>query len=334
MAMMSSGGRGYRSSCSSYSPPVKKTYTLEQAISLAGLGGLDPKDVFSQMGKALQDELDHLGREKYGQSFSAIDTSKQRQLMLDFLEAIELAKKEAEKPVPVMEALEMARDGKADEVKLYAALPEELRKAMDAMATAQNAAGFTAAAPELRRKIAGMLVQLLQNSSDTAAAQRASQGLHLHNQALELKAKGQGPGALDTMREAEKILAAETSSNATISQATVGLYCNLSSARACIGDWACDSAMLRAAIGSANEGLRMAEGLKPAPKFEIAVLTHNLGYAEWRLGEVTRETALVARGVGALQKAGDMFRSLGNDEAAKENAGLYMRARGSLVAGV
>jgi hypothetical protein len=329
MAMMSSGSSGSRS----YSYTVTETYTLEEAVQKAGKGELSPDEVYRQMPQPLQQEIDRIALKKFSKAWTALDWSQKKEGMQDLAIEIRQAKNQSEKPLSIADALRLAKDGHIDAIELYQALPDELRKALDVFTNAQNAANFTSATPEVRRERMAMLLDLLITSParTDAFSSIVDQGLDLHNRALELKTKGKINEALALMREAKELLTSQETAATEPTKATVGLWCNLSSARAHVGEWTNDLSVLNAAIMAADHGIRLVEKTTPALDFEHAVLWHNRGHAGWRIGKITHNTETLIRGIQDLNKAGGLFRSLNHSSAIDENATMLAKAQ-ALVA--
>jgi len=315
MAMASSSGYGG----GSYSyTTVTETYTLEEAINKASTGSLSPSEVYPQMPGEIQGEVDRLARRLYSKAFSSLGYSEQRQVMAAFAAEIRRAKEEAEKPVSLFDALRLAAEGKIDDLKLYDALPQELRAPLDALAQGLNSPDFKRAKPEARSQVLKVVLAALVEQTTNNTAQ---EGLELHNRALELKQKGSSVEALKMMRDSEKALTQFVSSNPA-PPAAVKAYCNLSSARAHIGDWANDTSALRSAITAADQGL--AQLGKPAgqPDFNRGVLLHNRSHAGCRLGEISRDRPALIRGRKDVAEAGEVFLALKQADAVKENNDL------------
>jgi septum formation inhibitor MinC len=170
MAMTFGGSSGSRS----YSYTVTETYTLEEAVAKASNGELDPAEVYRQVPQPLQEEIDRLASHQFSQRFMSLSLSHQRQVMQALKMEIEQAKENPEKPLSIVEAMQMAKAGTLDDVKLYEALPEELRKILDGLAEAQNAAGFSRATPEARKQIWGFVLEML-NAAAAQDAQRRTE---------------------------------------------------------------------------------------------------------------------------------------------------------------
>jgi hypothetical protein len=168
MAMMASGGSGSRS----YSYTVTETYSLEDAVGKASSGELSPREVYRQLPSSLQTEADRLASHKFSQQFSALTTVQQREVMSALKEEIRRAKENREKPLSILEALKMAREGAVDDIKLYAALPDELRKVVDALAEAHQVTNFCAAKPEMRSQILGSLLDMCNKGGREDAEQQ------------------------------------------------------------------------------------------------------------------------------------------------------------------
>lgn len=185
MAMSSGGGYGsrsyssYRTSYTTYSPITKTntiTYTLEEAVEKASQGSLSPSEVYDQMSGPLQNEVENLASQQFSSSFSSLNLTQQRAVsflslnltqqravMGSLSRKIKRAKEQLEKPVSIADALQMASAGQVDDIKLYRALPDELRKALDAFAGNLGATNFTAARPQVRQQILkGILMVLYQ----------------------------------------------------------------------------------------------------------------------------------------------------------------------------
>jgi hypothetical protein len=327
MAMTTSRGGGG----GSYSYTV--TYTLEQAVEMASRGSLSPGEVYRQMQGPLQNAVNQIALRQFSSSFSSLTDSQQQSVMGAFSREIKNAKEHREKPMSIVDALELASEGKVDDLKLYGALPEELHKVLEAIASSLNAASFKAANPDVRQQIWKVVSKMLrqQDDSDEAKDTPAKKGLECHNSALDLKSQGSTSGAIATMREAEKLLAKAARETTQTSKASVMVYCNWSSALAYVGDWICDAGVLKAAIEAADRGLAMAEELPQVSRFEQGVLLHNRGHAGWRLGEVTDNRGILMSAIEDLGKAGGVFKSLQNSAAVGENANLLAKANSALA---
>jgi hypothetical protein len=329
MAMTSGGSSGSRT----YSYTVTETYTLEEAVGKASRGSLSPDEVYRQMPGSLQGEVDQVASRTFHSPFSSLTVTQQREVMGTLSSEIKRAKEQSKKGVSIADALQLAGEGKLDDMKLYRALPDELRKVLDALAGSLSAASFTVASPEARKQIIKSVLMMLSQQGDgnEAHASHADRGLELHNRALQLKSQGDAGAALATMREAERILAADAGAATKPSNASVAVSCNLSSALANVGDWADDTPALQAAIAAVDRGLTMIEKLPQPPKFELAVLLHNRGLAGWRLGELTGSNVTLAHATEDLKRAGEVFESLQNSEAVTENAGVLSKAHAALT---
>src|SRR5260370_14241964 len=195
MAMVNTGGSGSRSySYSSYT--VTETYTLEEAVQKASQGSLSPGEVYRQMSGPLQAQVDRISSRQFSGSFSSLTLTQQRAVMGKLSSEIKRAKEQSEKPVSLADALQLAVEGKVDDIKLYNALPAELRQRMDTLAVGLRAASFTAASLESRRQILKNILILCQG----AAPARVDEGLELHNRALQLKSEADSVRALPQMR--------------------------------------------------------------------------------------------------------------------------------------
>jgi hypothetical protein len=326
MAMMNTGGSGSRAySYSSYT--VTETYSLEEAVQKASQGSLSPGEVYRQMSGPLQAMVDQISSRKFSGSFSGFTLTQQREVMGELSSEIKRAKEQSEKPLSLADALQLAVEGKIDDIKLYNALPDELRQGMNALAAGLHASSFTVASPESRRQILKNVLILCQGS----AAARVDEGLELHNRALQLKSEGDATGALTKMREAEKILSAQARAATEPSVASITVYCNWSSALAMLGDWTSDAAVLQATIEGADRGLAMVRKLTHPSRFEEGVLLHNRGHAGWRLGEVTRKPVTLTRAIDDIAKAGEVFTSLQRRDAIAENSDLLAKAKSALT---
>jgi len=288
MAMVTSRGSGG----SSYSYTVTETYTLEEAINKASTGSLSPGEVYRQMPGEIQGEVDSIARRLYSKSFSSLGYSEQRQVMGALAAEVKRAKEEAEKTVSLIDALRLAAEGKIDDLKLYDALPQELRAPMDGLAQGLTSLDFKRAKPEARSQVLKIVLGAL---AEQATNNAAEVGLELHNRALELKKNGSSVEALKMMRDSEKALNQFVNSNPS-APAAVNAYCNLSSVRAHMGDWANDTSVLCSAITAADEGLERLGKLAGQPDFNKGVLLHNRAHAGCRLGEIGRDRATLIRG--------------------------------------
>lgn len=314
MAMVSSSGYGG----GSYSYTVTETYTLEEAINKVSTGSLSPSEVYRQMPGEIQGEVDRLASRLYSKTFSSLGYSEQRQVMAALAAAVRRAREEAEKPVSLFDALRLAAEGKIDDLKLYDALPQELRAPMDALTQRLSSSDFKRAKPEVRSQVMKIVLGALVEQATNNAAEV---GLELHNRALELKKKGSSVEALKIMRDSEKALSQFVNSNPP-ALAAVNTYCNLSSARAHIGDWTNDTSVLRSAITAADQGLERLGKPTRKPDFNRGVLLHNRAHASCRLGEISRDLATLVRGRKDVTEAGELFSALNQADAVKENNAL------------
>jgi hypothetical protein len=324
MAMTTSRGSGG----GSYSYTVTETYTLEEAIRKASTGSLTPSDVYRQMPEEIQGEVDSLARRRYSKAFSSLGYSEQCQVMAELAAEVKRAKEEAEKPVSAFDALRLASEGKIDDVKLYDALPQELRTPMDALAQGLRSSDFKRAKPEVRSQVLKIVLEAL---TEQATNNAAEVGLQWHNQALELKKNGSSVEALKMMRDAEKALSKYDGSNPSVPTGDVTTYCNLSSARAHIGDWTSETSLLSSAITAADRGLALDEGSASGTSFNRAVLLHNRGHAGWRLGELNQNRATLRRAIEDIAAAQALFTAGRNSEALRENADLSRQAIAALA---
>lgn len=336
MAMLSGGGHGARS----YSYTVREThpvretytvrerYTLEQAIKKASCGDLDPLDVYRQMPAQMQNEADRITSQRYTKPFGLLFRPEQCEVMSALAAEVKRAKEEAEKPISILEALQLAAEGKIDDNKVYDALPEELRKPIEALTEALVSSEFKKATPEARRQVLKIVLQALAQQAGGDASQR---GRELHHRATELKSKGDLVEAVNAMREADKVLTEQAHSNGGPSAESLTLYCSLSSARAHLGEWTGDIQVLRSAIAAADRGLEDVEKISERPEFNRGVLLHNRGHAGWRLGELTHDHATLSRGRQDIADAGNAFLALKLAEAVQENNALLANAERALA---
>ena len=165
MAMLNSGGYGSRS----YSYSVTKTYTLSEAVDKASRGELDPSEVYRQMPQPLKEEIDRISSASFKQPFSALSGSQEREVMRALKEEMDRANEEREKPVSLLEALRMGREGRIDAVKLYHALPTELREVIDSVAKETGLLDFCGANPEERGLILELLLEMIHQAEGGAA---------------------------------------------------------------------------------------------------------------------------------------------------------------------
>jgi hypothetical protein len=322
MAMMSTGGAGYRS----YSYTVSETYTLEEAVGRAATGSISPNDVFRQLPSELQKEVDRLSSARYARPFSKLTHSETQVVMGDLQQEIKRAKEEREKPITIFQALQWAIQGKVDDSKVFEALPQQLRDALDGLATSLGSPNFGSANREVRVHALEILVQALEQQGTGPSSTEDARGLDLHNRALELHAKGETALALEAMRNAESILASQAASETLPTPALLGVLCNLSSARAHVGDWTADATSLKSAIESATRGLALNEELQDTTSFNRAVLLHNRGHAGSRMGEINQDRGTVERAITDIDAARQIFIALQRTDAVEENAGLRKRA--------
>jgi len=158
MAMLSNGGYGPRS----YAYGFERTYTLEQAVDIAIGGGVDPREVYRQMPKLLQDEVDRITRHQFPEKcFMFLTMAQQQEVMSTLKQEMKRAKDIGEKPLSIPEALSMAMDGTVDDIRLYNALPDAVRQAMDGLARNDASVGFCDANPTVRRQVLAVLLEML-----------------------------------------------------------------------------------------------------------------------------------------------------------------------------
>ena len=160
MAMASGGGYGG----GSYS--YTRTYTLEEAIERASQGLLEPDWVYQKLPPPLQGELDRLASHRFSERLLALSRERQRAVMATMVKAIKDQNRGNEsKPLSILEALTMARDGVVEPAKLFSALPEDLRNVLDAMAREQGSGAFCDATS--RQQVA-LLDSLLRSINERA----------------------------------------------------------------------------------------------------------------------------------------------------------------------
>jgi hypothetical protein len=301
---------------------------VEEAIYKASHGGLNPGEVYRQLPEPIQKEVDRLAVQSYAKTFGFLCRSEQCGVMGALAAEFKRMKEEAEKPISIVDALQLAAEGKIDDLKVYDALPEEMRKSIDVLAEALASSEFKKAKPEVRSKVLKIVLQALAQQAGGGVSDR---GWELYNQAIEQNAKGDSAGAVKSMHEAEKALAEQASANGDPSAESVVVYCNLSSARAHLGDWTNDVELLRSAITAADRGLEQVAKNAERPEFNCGILLHNRGHAGWRLGELTRDRTTLSRARQDIAKAGDVFLTLKRAEAVKENNALSVRAETALA---
>jgi hypothetical protein len=224
MAMTSGGSSGSRS----YSYTVTKSYSVEEAIDMAGRGELDPITIYSQLPQPLKEEVDRIAFQlflhkkpplpeynspgkffiepdpmepdqkeefesieyqrggtfgnapqnypiKTYRHFTNLDLSEKRAVMQDLSAEIKRAKEQREKPLTIREALQMAKKGSVDSLKLFQALPPELQKAMDAIAQNQSAKDFCSANLETRNNSLQLLLELLDEAAEEDARKQEAE---------------------------------------------------------------------------------------------------------------------------------------------------------------
>lgn len=158
MAMVASG-----SSSGPYSYSYR-TYTLEEAVAKAGCGELSPSEVYHKLPASLQKEVDQLSEKQYGKGFVALEIASQRSVMALLADEIKKAKEENARPLTLIDALCAARDGKADAIKLYGLLPEEVKKVLDSISVIHGAADFCSATVDARRTVLDAIISVAKDA--------------------------------------------------------------------------------------------------------------------------------------------------------------------------
>jgi len=188
MAMTS--GRGGGGGGGSYSYTVTKSYTLAEAIDKVILGSLNADDVYRQMPHPLKQELDRLAEFKFSSGFLPLPVPQRQEVMRSLKEEIEKAQSQPEKSTSIREAFEMAINGTLDDLELYQALTDEIRAALDGLASAHNLANFCAGSPQIRKEILGFVVDMFRNGKDNAEKKPETEsGLQEAKQRAEAEAK-------------------------------------------------------------------------------------------------------------------------------------------------
>ncbi|MCX6278001.1 MAG: hypothetical protein NT004_07875 [Bacteroidetes bacterium] len=169
MAQMASGNDGSRT----YSTYTRtETYTFEEAIQKAINGSLDPSEIYRQGQPQLKKVVDSLSEQVFSKKFSELSNAQQREIMKKLLSEVEKEKEQSNKPLTILDALKMAKDGLIDDLELYQSLPDELREVLDTISMSYNAINFKAANPKLRKEITGFIIDMLAKSIDEDSRQR------------------------------------------------------------------------------------------------------------------------------------------------------------------
>ena len=161
------GSRSYSSYSSSYSGSgadsklETKTYSLEDAINKSGIGELNPMEVYLQMPVLLQEEVDRLSILRFSKKLALVTMTEQREVMLTLYQGLKEAGKHPSKPITVSDVLEMTKQGKIDDIKMYQSLPEELQKYMDAIAKSLNSANFSTANRSIRLQVIESVLKII-----------------------------------------------------------------------------------------------------------------------------------------------------------------------------
>jgi hypothetical protein len=162
MAQMASGSDSSRT----YSYTRTETYTFEEAIQKAINGSLDPSEIYRQGQSQLKKVINSISKQVFSKQFSDLTTSQQREIMKKLLWEIENEKEQSKKPVTMLDALKMAKDGLIDDLELYDNLPNELREVLDTISHTYNVLSFKIANPELRKEILVFIIELIAKDAE------------------------------------------------------------------------------------------------------------------------------------------------------------------------
>jgi hypothetical protein len=157
MAQMASGNEGSRT----YSYTRTETYTFEEAIHKAINGSLDSAEIYRQGQPQLKKVIDSLSLQVFSKQFSELVNAQQREIMKKLLYEIEREKEQSKKPLTMLDALKMAKDGIIDDLALYNGFPDELREVFDTISMSYNALNFKVANSNLRKEIIGCIIDIL-----------------------------------------------------------------------------------------------------------------------------------------------------------------------------
>jgi hypothetical protein len=172
MAMTS----GRSSGSYSYSYTTTETYTLQEALAKVVAGTLSPGEVFAQLPAELKSEFDRIAKRSYGNDFSSLNIDQERRVVGDFLNRVRKAEEMADKPLTLVEALQLAIEGMIDEAALYKGSPGEIQNMLDELAKMLGGKAFMDGSPEARMQALLAMSAMIQSKAPDGLSNEPSGG--------------------------------------------------------------------------------------------------------------------------------------------------------------